>query len=158
MTEQDYQKLIPLLRTAKDGQPFEIECWLDWIGEPTHAVAYSTLFWPEFIECEGCVFWGVRVPARYQEWKKEFQCIISDIEGMLNHMHFGDLFTCRKENWTNEQVLFIGRVLKDSWSAKLKRDFPAKEFTVEFNEDFNYETDDPTITFYQSDRTLKTTG
>ena len=42
----------------------------------------------------------------------------------------------------------FGMTLKDMWTAKLRRDFPDREFVVSFPEEFDPEVDDPEITFY----------
>ena len=135
--------------TANDGKPLSAELWLDWIGCPSHAIAYSTLFWPEFIEYEGCVFRGLEVPSTYKEWQNKYNNSICDIECMLNHTHISDLFNSKE--WAPEQILFIGKKLKEAWTAKLKIDFPDKIFQVEFDDNFDFEVDNPSITFYQKE-------
>ena len=66
----------------------------------------------------------------------------------MNHQHLFDLFALKKA--TPEQILYLGKKLKELWSTKLAHDFPGKAFTVEFDESFDFQTDNPEITFYQS--------
>jgi hypothetical protein len=72
--------------------------------------------------------------------------IRAGIEAVLNHRHLFDLFL-GSERPTRESVRHFGLVLKDMWTAKLRRDFPDRDFIVSFQEDFDLEVDDP-ITFY----------
>lgn len=152
MNDQEYQNLIPELKTVNEGKPLPIEIWLEWIGEYTHAIAYLTLFWPEFIEYEGCVFIGREPPETYQEWKEKFKGNVKSIEEMLNHHHLFDVFGLKQG--TPEQILFLGRKLKELWFLKLTRDYPDKKFIVELDKKFDQETDNPEITFYQKDSSV----
>ena len=48
-----------------------------------------------------------------------------------------------------EQILYIGRKLKEMWKAKLNRDFPNRNITVRFYEEDSDNLLDYNITFYQ---------
>jgi len=76
----------------------------------------------------------------------------SAVEAMMNHRHICDLLPdpSAERKPTREQVLFVGRVLKEMWSCKLRRDFPAMRFTVSFPEDYNEDLVDYEISFFHN--------
>ena len=143
----DYAALIPELATYLDGEPGTVEMWLNWIGRYDAAVAYASLFWPEFVEVDGCVLLGPGVPESYAEWKASHPGDPSAIEATLNHLHLGDLFS-QAPRPNAAVLLHLGCLLRETWSAKLARDFPDRAFVVEFQDDFHPEHDDPQITFH----------
>jgi hypothetical protein len=154
MNDAEYQRLIPELKTINDGKSLSIELWLHWIGDYRHTIAYSTFFWPEFTEHEGCVFLGREIPSTYNEWKMKFSGIISSIERMLNHVHMDYIFDSKQG--THEQLIYLGKKLKEIWTLKLEKQFPNKQFIVALNEDAKPNINPIIITFYQSDKSLKT--
>jgi hypothetical protein len=121
------------------------------------------LFWPRFFEHDGCVFIYREGPEAqkwlkdsYKSWFKEFKGKKADVEGMINHLHILDILGSRDINKnsdkpypTKEQVVYLGRILKNIWECKLKRDFPKKVFKVEFYEKNITDLIDYQMTFYQ---------
>jgi hypothetical protein len=66
---------------------------------------------------------------------------------MMNHRHIGDIFLSARDE-SQEVVAYIGELLRETWMAKLKQDFPGRQFTVEFPRQFDIALVDPSITFY----------
>jgi hypothetical protein len=52
----------------------------------------------------------------------------------MNHRHILDLFQPERQP-TLEQILYLGRALREMWEAKLRRDFSARRFVVGFEEE-----------------------
>ena len=50
-------------------------------------------------------------------------------------MHTPHLFPYAEPEPTQEQIIFLGRKLKDMWQTKLNRDFPDQQITVSFPEE-----------------------
>ena len=76
----------------------------------------------------------------------------AQIESVLNHIHLLDFFVSdeKKDEINYEQIFFLGKKLCEIYSAKLKNDFPEKEFIFNFNGDEKLEAfDDYEISFYQ---------
>jgi hypothetical protein len=149
VTEQrriDYARLIPELSEFCDSGPWAIEVWLANIGRYDAALAYLSIFGPEFTEVDDCVLLGPAVPDTYTDWKARHGNDPSAIEAVLNHRHLFDLFPVAPEP-SREVVLQLGMALKEMWTAKLHRDFPARRCIVSFPADFDVEVDDPEITF-----------
>jgi hypothetical protein len=76
------------------------------------------------------------------------------VESVINHRHIVDLFVNPKLQPTRDQLVYIGRALKDIWSAKLRRDFPTRDITVSFPEGEYSELTDYEITFFQNEHTV----
>ena len=147
----NFEEMIPELTTHLDGKPVDLELWLARIGRYDHAVAYASLIWPQFTEHEGCVFLGPEVPSTYQEWKAKYADNTQAIERMLNHQHILDMFPSSPEP-NQALVLFLGKLLQETWAAKLAGEFPDRSFVVEFFDDFDISVDNPSITFYTKNR------
>ena len=71
------------------------------------------------------------------------------VEAVLNHRHILDLFYRPELKPTRAQVVYLGRLLKEMWAAKLQRDFPGKRFVVSLSEEEIEELLDYQVTFFQ---------
>ncbi len=131
----DRYNLIPEL------EAFELELgeeetplgWASCTGNFSLAVAYASLVWPAFTEVRGMVFRGEADEADVDRWLADLGHDRRAVEAMLNHLHVLDVQS--PGHWghaTESQLRFIGQTLKASWAAKLARDFPGREFAVEF--------------------------
>jgi hypothetical protein len=87
------------------------------------------------------------VPSTYPEWKVKYGSSTRAIEGMMNHRHVGDIFLSAPSP-SQEAVACVGELLRETWTAKLTRDFPGRQFTVELPRQFDIKLVDPSITFY----------
>ena len=138
----NYRDLIPELRSYPDDIGAPVVVWLTNFGRYDYAAAYASLFWPGFTEIDGCVLLGDRVPETCAEWKGQLGDDLSAIESVLNHRHLSHLFMRAPE--PHDALLdHLGNVLRDTWAAKLRQDFPDREFVVTFNS----RHDDREITF-----------
>jgi hypothetical protein len=144
--------LVPETREWNDGNGISLKAWIACVGSIEHAIAYGELFWPEFVEFDGCVFFGGYSAESYRESYQGFMeqtCSNKQaVEKVMNHRHILDLFCCPREP-TREQVVYLGRLLKEMWSAKLQRDFPNKRFVVSFSEERSDDLLDYEVTFFQ---------
>jgi len=110
--------------------------------------AYREIFWPDFVEHDDCVFVAFN-PQYYAEWLEKFQGDKAHVEAMMNHRHIADSLPQAVEEPTRELVVAYGRLLREAWEAKLRRDFPHREFVVSFPEDDTDDLDDYEVTFWQ---------
>ena len=69
------------------------------------------------------------------------------VEAVLNHRHVRDLFAGTQPS--REQVVYLGRLLREVWAAKLARDFPDRRFVVSFPEEGCEGLLDYEVSFYQ---------
>lgn len=115
------------------------------------AIAYAELFWPSFVEYDGCILFAGRFDqANFQSWMAATGGDKRAVEGVVNHTHILDLFVKHEIKPTREQVVWLGRLLREMWQAKVDRDFPGRGVVVSFPEDagddlLNYE-----ITVFQA--------
>ena len=113
---------------------------------------FSKLFWPDFVEVEGCVLLAEKYRAEgFQAWARHFQHDREDMERMINHTHVYDLFAQHAGDDTHPDVWeYLGRTLLACWRCALGAAFPGRTF--EFF--YGAEPDEygPTISFCQVDR------
>lgn len=145
----DFNKLIPDLHLWNDGAGIDVGGWLSSMGNFELAIAFCELFWPEFMELDGCVFRAGTQEEYYRIWLKTLKGNKTSVEAMINHMHILDCFANPEKEPIKEQVIHLGRKLQEIWAAKLARDFPDKEFVVSFPEDDVQDLLDYEITFFQ---------
>lgn len=139
----DFNKLIPDLAKWNNGNGVSIAAWINGMGDYERAIGYSILFWPKFVEVEGCVF---RADVeQIDKWLKAYDGDRRTIEATANHIHLDDLHYGDAEGKTPERLQYLASVLKEIYSCKLKRDFPQKFFRVEVGGD----PAAPVLTFYQ---------
>ena len=141
-------KLIPELADWNGGTGITLEAWISGVGRFDHALGYSSIFWPSFIEYESCVFRTVPDREAYQQWMKSTGGDRTKVEAAMNHMHLIDLFTGSEYQPNRALLLRLGQIMKEAWSCKLARDFPTKRFETPFFSDAENLTD-LELTFYQ---------
>ena len=128
-----FYDLIPELESWGDlnGHPCEPSTWLCGVGSFDHAIAYTTLFWPEFVEHDGCVFIDDAPDIEdYKSWLKSTDGEKHRVESVLNHIHLADLFSGGKP--TVAQLEYLGEKIQRMWQAKANAEFPGRNVVVEF--------------------------
>ena len=150
MTPTDFTKLIPELSSWNNGAGITPEDWVGCVGNFELAIGYSRLFWPDFVEHDGLVFLADGFSDDgYRDWTRHSSGDRRAVETVMNHRHVFDHFSHHGGTASEEQVVYLGRVLKEIWQAKLARDFPGRRFVVSFPEDpVDYLTDYE-VTFWQ---------
>lgn len=144
--------LVPETRKWNDGRGIDLKDWIGHLGSFEHAIAYGELFWPDFTEHDDCVFFAGFSEHSYREFMEQTAGNRQAVEAVMNHRHILDLF-CRPElEPTQSQVVYLGRLLKEMWMAKLQRDFPSKRFVVSFPEEPSENLLDYEVTFIQERR------
>ncbi|HPH97018.1 MAG TPA: hypothetical protein PKW33_14460 [Anaerolineaceae bacterium] len=136
--------LIPELNEWNEGQGVDIKDWINMLGSYQHAIAYSFLLWPDFVEFNDCVFLASKFDMDYVwDLLLERRGKPSDVETWVNEIDFGDNIFPNDKEATQEQVLYLARKLRDIWTYRLQHDFPERKFVVEL--------DEPSLvlTFYQ---------
>lgn len=133
------------------NQPGQPHLW-EYVRQRTNvdlAAAYASLFWPDFLEVEGCVLLAERYdPQEFAQWLEHFKGNTEQLERMLNHVHVYDLILDPAADAVDIQVWeHIGQALLHCWRAALRTQFPERAFG------FSYATEPnvygPTISFWQ---------
>ena len=149
-TDADFGKLIPELQFWNNGRGVSVEAWVGAKGNFELAVGYSTLFWPKFIEFDGCIFFSDFSEESYRSFMDQCNGDRQSVEMVVNHRHVFDYFSHTGGLATLDQILYLGRVMKDILQAKLARDFPGRTFVVTFSEETAESLDDYEVTFHQA--------
>lgn len=139
--------LVPETRDWNGGRGISVADWIGCVGSVEHAIGYGELFWPEFAELDGCVFFADVTEAGYRGFMQQTGGDKQAVEAVLNHRHILDLFSGSEP--TREQVVYLGRLLREVWAAKLARDFPDRRFVVSFPEEGRESLLDYEVSFYQ---------
>ncbi len=125
--------LVPETRDWNGGSGIDLDSWIACVGSVEYAIGYGELFWPEFAELDGCVFFAGVTEAGYRGFMEQTGGDKRAVEAVLNHRHILDLFAGAQPS--REQVVYLGRLLREVWAAKLARDFPDRRFVVSFPEE-----------------------
>lgn len=128
----DFAKLIPELNDWNNGKGIDIQSWICCVGRFDHAVGYGHLFWPEFTIYDDCVMFAGFSIESYQNWIEQTSGHRGSVEAVMNHRHILDLFCADESDVSRDLVIHLGRLLKEIWSCKLKRDFPDRDIVVSF--------------------------
>lgn len=143
-------RLIPEAREFEWLDDLTPVGWLANVGSLGQAIAYAELFWPTFVEHEGCILLSERFNRdNFQSWLETTHGDRKAVEAVINHTHILDLFVRHETEPTREQVVSLGRNLKEMWQAKVDRDFPGRNVMVIFPEDAGEDLLGYEITIFQ---------
>jgi hypothetical protein len=143
----EFAELLPSARKWDGGKGFAPQDWARAEGNIQLAIAYSTIFWPTFIEYKDMVFLAPIQEANVDDWIREFDGQTVHVEEMVNHIHLFRLF--QGPSITDKQLIYIGNTLRQIWSTKLATEFPKRSFKVEFDDQRGQNLDGYEITFFQ---------
>jgi hypothetical protein len=118
---------------SSDGLPATpLSAWefLNFKSGLQFAVAYSSLFWPEFTLHNGLVFISEKFSVASFDAAVSSGLGFSAVQDLLNHVHVWDLFDFCEEQFSEPFAQYLAHVLQSAWSAKLVQDFPGLPVTV----------------------------
>jgi hypothetical protein len=144
----DLTLLIPELAEWNNGKGIDIDSWISCIGRFDQAIGYGKVFWPDFAIHDDCVLFAPVSVAAFDDWVRHTGGSKRSVEATMNHRHILDLFQGGRENVTRAAILHLGRLLKDMWACKLRRDFPGRHIMVDFSEEYTEDLVDYQITIY----------
>lgn len=146
-------ELVPETQHWNQGTGIDLRAWAAYAGNIELAIAMGELFWPEFVEFDDCVFrdyshkqpdWGW-----YEKTLRSLDGNRRSVEALRNHVHIWDVFVRKagESAPTRDQCLYLARLLREMWEAKLLFEFPARHVQVVVNE--NDPEGDFQVTFFQ---------
>lgn len=96
------------------------------------AIAFTKLFWPNFVEQDGGIFLAeVFEIELYEQLKAELgEEDITAIERALNQQHIDEMLP-GAEKVGAENVLYLGQAIAQMWDSRLKSLYPQRRFQVE---------------------------
>ena len=148
--KEEFYELIPSMREWSNFEGFETPPhWIGATGSFEQAIAYSFIFWPDFIIVDDHVLRAdAYEPENFATWRAGHDR--AAVEGVLNHVHILDVFpACADASET--QIRFLGRTLASMLEAKLALDLPDRNFQVAFNDETGEDPIDYQVTFWQAD-------
>ena len=148
LSDIELSQLIPETQAWNEGRGIDLLSWIQCIGRIEHAIAYGELFWPEFAEFDGCIFFADFSEESYRGFMAQTGGNRRAVEAVMNHRHILDLFSGQDAEPTRPQVVYLGRLLREIWTAKLKKDFPDRQFIVSFPEEGSESLLDYEISIY----------
>jgi hypothetical protein len=145
-------ELLPELQEWNGGKGIAPLDWLFLEAPSDLGVAFADLFWPSFVQFEGYVFREGFSVDTVRSWEANGTAR-KGVEAATNFMDTGDLFAPPGAEWSDlikARAIHVGRVLAETYRAKLARDFPGKAFCVEFYDGTQPGDDDIYVTFWQT--------
>lgn len=149
-------ELIPELREWEGGKGIDALTWISCVGSYEHAIGYVQLFWPEFVEHDGCI---LRAPLDVKAYRSCLERQGGDrrvAEERMNILCLACFFGSVNREPSIAQVNYLARVVREMWRAKLQLDYPNRKMevilsasTTELHSNF--------VTFFQ-DRLPKAAG
>jgi len=137
-----------------DTSNFNVLDFVSAFGSPLEALAYSYLFWPDFIEFEGMIFHQSCIED--EEDRSRIRVALSEfstrkeVEQSFNQFMIPDaFFSAGLSTTTEEENVYLAERIAEMWEARLARLFPNKKCVVELQ--LPEETKEgPTIVVYQA--------
>ncbi|GAB4181938.1 MAG: hypothetical protein Fur006_17350 [Coleofasciculaceae cyanobacterium] len=118
-----------------NGDDFSFWDYLSGVANVEVALAFTTLFWPDFVKHDGGIFLAeVFNQEIYEQWKAELGDDIAAIERVMNHQHIDDLLP-GAESVGIDNLFSLGQVIKQMWENRLKSCYPDRTFQVFCNQD-----------------------
>ncbi len=135
---KDYEILNDLNPTNWD-----ISEYLDLKYDINAALAFSKLFFPDFVEEQGCIILAFRFnDQNFEEWIKHFDGNKSEVERICNSYDVADYFKFNRHvdesgDQYNKMIEEFAQVLKSSWEINCKLLFPDRKYIVEISEQYD---------------------
>ena len=149
LSEVPLSHLVPETKEWNGGRGIGLLAWIGCVGNIERAIAYGELFWPEFVEFDGCILLAGFSEESYQGFMSQTCGDRRAVEEVMNHRHILDFFSGSEQEPTQPQVVYLGRLLREMWTVKLQSEFPNRQIIVSFPEDHIEEVLDYVITVYQ---------
>lgn len=150
MSSQFPEDMLPEFTGWDNGNGIDLEAWIACAGNFRMAIGYSARFWPRFVLFEDYILREGFRPESVRGFEAQFKRDKRSVEAVLNHLHIADIHHDGCDDVTEQRVVFLGRILKEIYEAKLAWQFPGRPCEVAF-----YEPDDRTdlggfqLTFWQ---------
>jgi hypothetical protein len=146
---------VDVLREYKDIKAlnpnnWEVTDYLNLKYDMNAAIAFSKLYFPDFIEKKGCIILGFRYDEEvFNEWYEHFKGNVPEIERICNRYELMDYFSINRNSdeqldFYNKQIDEFANVLKKSWEVNCQLLFPNRKMAVEVYDEY----DSTRITLY----------
>jgi len=128
---------------------FDLWDYLNMRADLELAAAFTKLFWPDFIEVEGCVLLKhAYSPESFRNWMAHFGGDTRAVEAMLNHRHIKDLFLNPPKDveYPDRLYEYLADALMFGWKQALQSAYPDKRFVFTLRHGYG-----PEVSFHQAE-------
>lgn len=120
--------------------------YLNYNFDQNTAIAFSKLYFPDFIEYEDCVILSFLFNIEnFNEWFEEFSGERRNIEKMCNLYEVKDFFHINSSEMDEDSLKLFADILSTVWSINLSKLYPQKKFKIDVFKEY----ESLYITFYQ---------
>jgi hypothetical protein len=122
---------------------WDITSYLNLKYDINAALAFSKLYFPDFIEKNGCIILGFLFDEKiFNEWYEHFQGDITAVETMCNTYDIMDYFGLNQPvgqslDIYNQVIDEFAKALKRSWEANCQLLFPDRSMTVDVYDEYD---------------------
>lgn len=122
---------------------WDISSYLNLKYDMNTALAFSKLYFPDFVEKNGCIILHFRYDEEtFNQWYEHFGGEIPDIERMCNQYEIMDYFHNNRPNnesldYYNQLIDEFSKALKRSWEINCQLLFPDKKIVVEVYDEYD---------------------
>ncbi len=100
-------------------------------GDLGMLVAFSRIFWPRFVEAEGCVLWDrAYEESNFQAWRKSLSGDVRKIEATLNQLRVWQIVDSDDVEEDRRAQAYFAECVAKTWGAALSAAFPRRSFDV----------------------------
>src|SRR4051812_441267 len=155
--------LLPIYqeyRAVEGNEDISLWTYVNMRADLDLAIAFSKLYWPDFVEIEGYVFLAETYNhTLFQLWKHDPKIERHEIEAFCNTVRIRDRFLNSSEilerptsNLFSDALLdYFAQVLMKCWRHALTEVFPERKFVFEsWRDNEGLGGVSPEITFYQA--------
>jgi len=137
--------ILPEYSSMADLNPnnWDIAEYLNLKYDINAAIAFSKLYYPDFIERNGCIILGFRYDeGSFIKWFEHFEGDIPEIEKHCNAYEIMDYFSINRDteeslDLFNEKVNELAKVLKRSWEINCQLLLPDRKIIVEVYDEYD---------------------
>jgi hypothetical protein len=126
--------MLPELAEWNNGGGIDLAQWIACSGNFRLAVGYSTIFWPRFELFQDYILREGFSAESVRSWEEHCNGDKRAVEAVHNHLHIADVQYHGCEDITDERVVWLGRILREIYAAKLAWQFPNRPCEVSFFE------------------------
>jgi hypothetical protein len=133
---------------------FDVLDFVSAFGNPLEALAYSYLFWPDFMEFEGMIFHQSCIQD--EEDRSRIRAAVSkfssrkEIEESFNQFLVPEaFFNSGLPTTTDEENIWLAERIAEVWRARLAQLYPSKKCVVEV-QSAEETGEGPTLVVYQA--------
>lgn len=118
------------LSAWNDGKGISLSEWICSIGRYDHFIGYSSLIWPKFREYKNRIYISDFFDEDRLNEMLNSGTTPRDAQIFMNILDLSQIFQYEKENVRDDVILYLAQILTESWTAKLKLDYPTKDIEV----------------------------